>query len=145
MCSGLYLKERLVSCVQVLQRDLNGTLQEAFSAITGYIKTCKRDARKSAPPNCQYACLFAVEHRKYLLIEDRPYFLAMPVWDQPGMLRGLQPNADFDGLSAHLYYHIPKNIQDTLELTDGEIAEIRPEFIGFLCKAAADGERKGSR
>jgi len=68
-----------------------------------------------------------VEHRKDLSVKDHPYFLAMPIWDQPGILRGLRPSTDFDGLSAHLYYHIPVNIEDTLDLTDGEIAEIRPD------------------
>jgi hypothetical protein len=71
-----------------------------------------------------------VEHRRDLSIKDHPYFLAMPVWDQPGMLRGLRPSVEFDGLSAHLYYHIPENIKDTLELSDGEMAEIRPDSPG---------------
>jgi hypothetical protein len=71
-----------------------------------------------------------IEHRMDLSIKDHPYFLAMPIWGQPGMLRGLRPSADFDGLSAHLYYHIPDHIRDTLKLTDGEMAEIRPDSKG---------------
>jgi 5-methylcytosine-specific restriction endonuclease McrA len=71
-----------------------------------------------------------IEHRKNLSIADHPYFLAMPIWDQPGMLRGLKPSPEFDGLSAHLYYHIPDNIKETLQLSDGEVAEIRPESKG---------------
>jgi hypothetical protein len=55
-----------------------------------------------------------IEHRKHLLIEDHPYFLAMPIWDQPGILRGLLPNLKFDGLSAHLYYNVPDNIREAL-------------------------------
>jgi hypothetical protein len=72
-----------------------------------------------------------IEHRLDFSIQDHPYFLAMPIWDQPGILRGLRPSADFDRLSAHLYYHIPDNIKDTLKLTDGEIAEIRPDSKGY--------------
>jgi hypothetical protein len=71
-----------------------------------------------------------IEHRKELAIKDHPYFLAMPIWDQPGLLRGLSPNVHFDGLCAHLYYHIPDNIKDALELSDGEMAEICPDAAG---------------
>lgn len=71
-----------------------------------------------------------IEHRKKLSIKDHPYFLAAPIWAQPGLLRGVRPTQDFDGLSAHLYYHIPENIRDTLSLSDGELAEIRPDSGG---------------
>jgi hypothetical protein len=68
-----------------------------------------------------------VEHRKNLSVANHPYFLTMPIWDGPGLLRGTQPSTEFPGLSAHMFYHIPANIRDALQLSDGEIAEIRPE------------------
>lgn len=68
-----------------------------------------------------------IEHRHDIAIKDHPYFLAMPVWDQPGLLRGRSPSVEFDGLAAHLFYHIPPNIRDSLNLSDGEMAEIRPD------------------
>jgi len=71
-----------------------------------------------------------IERTEELLIKDHPYFLAMPVWEQPGILRGAKKSREFDGLSAHLYYHVPDNIRETLGLKDGDIAEIKPDTRG---------------
>lgn len=70
------------------------------------------------------------EQSKNLPIKDHPYFLAAPIWAQPGILRGVEPTEDFEGLFAHLYYHVPESIRDTLSLSDGELAEIRPDSSG---------------
>ena len=70
------------------------------------------------------------ESRLELPIKDHPYFLAMPVWEPPGILRGASPSNDFPGLAAHLFYHIPDHIKDVLDLSDGEAVEIRPDVNG---------------
>lgn len=60
-----------------------------------------------------------------LPIADHPYFTAMPIWGLPGLLAGSQPRAKFEQESSHLYYSIPPNIRQTLNLRDGEMAEIK--------------------
>ena len=48
----------------------------------------------------------------------------MPIWGLPGALTGAQPSTQFPQEMAHLFYHIPPNIRETLKLSDGEIAQI---------------------
>ncbi|HEV2161650.1 MAG TPA: hypothetical protein VGR52_05380 [Stellaceae bacterium] len=66
------------------------------------------------------------EYRPNLAIKDHPYFLMMPVWKQPQILRQQKPTDSYDKLTTHLYWYIPDNIKDTLQLADGEFAEIKP-------------------
>lgn len=60
-----------------------------------------------------------------LATKDHPYFLHMPVWNSPGIMRGVQPSADFGDAKAHVYYYVPQSIRTTLDLKDGEAAEIQ--------------------
>jgi hypothetical protein len=72
---------------------------------------------------------FGEEQTLHLPIQDHPYFLPMPIWGLPGVLTGAQPSIQFPQELAHLFYYIPPNIRQTLNLTDGEIAKILvPEF-----------------
>jgi hypothetical protein len=57
--------------------------------------------------------------------QDHPYFLHMPVWYPPGIMRGVQPSQDFGDAKAHVYWWLPPNIPKTLGLRHGEIAEIQ--------------------
>ena len=57
--------------------------------------------------------------------KDHPYFLHMPVWDRPGIMRGIAPSENFGAATAHVYYYVPPNISATLGLRDGELAEIQ--------------------
>ena len=129
--SDVYLKEAsCITCADITKRFE----QHVARAIFGHHRIHKgtQTRRPSERPSELPARVLirGVEHRKELAIKDHPYFLAIPIWDQPGLLRGLSPSLDFDGLCAHLYYHIPDNIKGTLRLSDGEIAEIRPDTAG---------------
>lgn len=57
--------------------------------------------------------------------KDHPYFLHMPVWRPPGIMRGILPSSDFGDAKAHVYYFVPKSISDALGLKHGEAAEIQ--------------------
>jgi hypothetical protein len=67
---------------------------------------------------------FGPEQVMELPIQDHPYFTAMPIWGMPGLLCGTQASAQFEHEKAHLFYYIPPNIRETLNLRDGELAEI---------------------
>lgn len=57
--------------------------------------------------------------------KDHPYFLHMPLWNRPGIIRGNLPSSDFGHAKAHVYWYIPPSMRDTLGLRHGEIAEVR--------------------
>lgn len=57
--------------------------------------------------------------------DDHPFFLNMPVWGYPGIMRGFQPSPDFEDAKAHVYWHVPDNMRQTLGLPDGELAIIK--------------------
>jgi hypothetical protein len=129
--ADVYLKDAsCLACAEITKKFEQHVARSIFGhhRIHKNVQTRHPDQRPSELP--ARVLIRGIEHRKELSIADHPYFLAMPIWDQPGMLRGLQPSANFDGLSAHLYYHIPDNIKDTLQLSDGEVAEIRPDSKG---------------
>jgi hypothetical protein len=129
--ADVYLKEAsCMPCADITKRFEQHVARSIFGhhRIHKGVPTRHREERPSKLP--ARVLVRGIEHRLNLTIKDHPYFLAMPIWDQPGMLRGLRPSLDFDGLSVHLYYHIPDNIKDTLKLTDGEMAEIRPDSKG---------------
>jgi HNH endonuclease len=66
---------------------------------------------------------------KTVPVADHPYFTPMPVWGVPGLLEGRPPSAEFQEYKAHIFYWIPLNIKETLELEDSVAAEIPfPEF-----------------
>jgi hypothetical protein len=123
-----YLKDAsCIPCANITKRFELHVARNIFGhhRIHKGVQTSHPEERPSELP--ARVLIRGVDHRKDLSIRDHPYFLAMPVWDQPGILRGLRPSVDFDGLSAHLYYHIPDSIKDALELSDGEMPEIRPD------------------
>ena len=64
-------------------------------------------------------------------VDDHPFFTPMPVWGLPGLLRGIEPSAQFQiENKAHLFYSIPQSIRKTLDLRHGQVAEIPiPEFV----------------
>jgi len=64
-----------------------------------------------------------------LPIQDHPYFTAMPIWGMPGLLCGAQPSERFAHEKAHLFYYVPPSIRQTLNLADGELAEIKAPDI----------------
>jgi hypothetical protein len=71
-----------------------------------------------------------------LATPDHPFFLHMPVWKRPGILRGAQPSADFGDAKAHVYWYIPPNIGQTLDLKRGELARLEdttpmPNIVTF--------------
>ena len=62
-------------------------------------------------------------------IPDRPFFVPMPVWGMPGLVTGAPPSAVFQEYKAHVFYWVPPNIRETLNLRHGDVAEIPfPEF-----------------
>jgi hypothetical protein len=129
--ADVYLKDAsCLTCADITKRFEQHVARTIFGhhRIHKGVQTRRPEERPSKLPT--RVLIRGIEYRKDLSIGDHPYFLAMPIWDQPAMLRGLRPSVEFDGLSAHLYYHLPNNIKGTLELTDGEIAEIRPDSKG---------------
>ncbi|HLW89748.1 MAG TPA: hypothetical protein VKS78_00410, partial [Roseiarcus sp.] len=50
-----------------------------------------------------------------LPVDDHPYFLVLPVWSWPGLMRDEQPQKEFTGLTNSVYYHFPNNIKDTFK------------------------------
>lgn len=61
----------------------------------------------------------------FLPTADHPFFLNMPVWGYPGVLRGLQPTTDFGNTKAQVYWSVPDTMRQTLGLRDGEAAIVR--------------------
>lgn len=57
--------------------------------------------------------------------KKHPYFLHMPVWRPPGIMRGVQPSSDFGDAKAHVYWYVPSDIRETIGLGNRELAEIR--------------------
>ena len=59
-----------------------------------------------------------------LMTRDHPYFLNMPVWNPPGVMRGVQISDGFTGDGTFTFWYIPPNIEQTIGLADGEKARI---------------------
>ncbi len=57
-------------------------------------------------------------------IPDRPFFTPMPVWGMPGLLTAGQPSANFQEYKAHVFYWVPPNIREILDLRHGDVAEL---------------------
>jgi hypothetical protein len=77
----------------------------------------------------------------FLPTADHPFFLNMPVWGYPGVLRGLQPTPDFADARAHVYWSIPDSMRETLGLRHGEAAMVkdtsRPINLSTFARAIA--------
>ncbi len=55
---------------------------------------------------------------------DHPYFLNMPIWRPPGVMRGAQISAGFGEPGRFTYWYVPPNFRGTIGLKDGDIAKI---------------------
>lgn len=67
--------------------------------------------------------------RKEFSVRDHPYFTPMPVWGLPGVLVGSPPAEKFLIEKAHVFYYVPPDIDRTLGLLHGQVAEIPfPQF-----------------
>jgi hypothetical protein len=65
-----------------------------------------------------------------LPITDHPYFMPMPVWGMPALLAGTPPREKFaEENRVHLYWYIPPTLRQTLNLADGELAQIHPPDV----------------
>ena len=60
-----------------------------------------------------------------LMTEDHPFFTNMPVWDTPGIMRGAAPTDVFDPCYAHVYWYVPPNMKEILNLENDEDARVR--------------------
>lgn len=56
---------------------------------------------------------------------DHPYFLHMPIWGSPGIMRGLQPSPDFGNAKAHVYWWVPPTFRHTLGLQQSDLVQIQ--------------------
>ena len=87
----------------------------------------KKERRKELP--FSYSIAGGELQTKTVPIADHPFFVPMPVWGRPGLLTGKPPTIEFEHHKAHVFYSIPPNINETLGLDDGVLAEIPfPEF-----------------
>jgi len=88
--------------------------------------------RKKERPTClpfTFSIAGGEPQTKTVPIGEHPYFTAMPVWGLPGLFEGRPVDAPFREYKAHVFYWIPPNIKEILELDDGVPAEIPfPEF-----------------
>jgi hypothetical protein len=56
---------------------------------------------------------------------EHPYFLNMPIWDPPGLIRaGGKIGDGFNNYHTDVFWHVPRNIRETLGLNDDVNAEI---------------------
>lgn len=64
--------------------------------------------------------------RQHLLKpNDHPFFLTMPTWMPPGIVRGVQPSTDFERVDPFVWWYVPPNFAETLGLKDGDELEIQ--------------------
>lgn len=96
-------------------------------AIFGHFRPHATVQSRSGHPESLAAVVERADGEKIvdLMVKDHPFFLNMPVWDFPGVLRGVLPTEDFTDAHAHVYWSIPPNIRETLGIRDGEIAKIQ--------------------
>ena len=73
----------------------------------------------------------SAEERIELPIEDHPYFLSLPVWDRPGIVRNISPSNEFSGLTSHVYSYAPNNIGETLGIPTCGSLNIRPVSVAI--------------
>ena len=76
-----------------------------------------------------------------LATADHPFFLNMPIWRPPGVMRGAQISADFGAPGRFTYWYVPPNIRDTIGLGDGDIARVidtsRPHNLSAFARGLA--------
>jgi HNH endonuclease len=75
---------------------------------------------------------------------QHPYFQKMPIWDPPGLMCGLPPSPDFGPQKVHLYWYVPPDFRETIDLRTGDLARIidqsplpnLPTFARAIAKVA---------
>ncbi|WP_162275198.1 HNH endonuclease [Labrys sp. WJW] len=55
---------------------------------------------------------------------DHPYFLHMPVWPPPGLMRGAPLSSEFPPAKAHVFWWFPPSIGEKIGLQKGQIGGI---------------------
>jgi hypothetical protein len=138
------LEASCIECAKITSRLEQHLARDIFWELRIHTNTQTR--RKKERPKLLARHVTINESSKTLMlpIEDHPSFLALPIWGLPGILRGLPPSEIFPEVKAHFYYHVPQNIRTTLELRDGEPAEIHvpdlsidtPVFARAIAKIA---------
>jgi hypothetical protein len=72
---------------------------------------------------------------------DHPFFLNMPIWPPPGVMRGAQISAGFGALGRFTYWYLPPNLGGTIGLQDGNIARVidmsRPHNLSTFARSLA--------
>ncbi len=73
---------------------------------------------------------------------EHPYFLNMPMWDPPGLIRtGGKITDGFNNYRTDVFWHVPQNIRQTLGLSDDVDAKIindlRPHNLSTFARAIA--------
>ncbi len=74
--------------------------------------------------------------------EEHPYFLNMPMWNPPGLLRDDAKMTDgFTGYHTDVFWYIPENLRQTLGLDDKTAVEIvnqvKPHNVAAFARAIA--------
>jgi HNH endonuclease len=123
------LKASCADCAKITSRLERHLAREIFWELRIHTNTQTR--RPYERPDILPARVSIGNRHETLMlpIADHPSFLVMPVWSLPGVLKGEQPSEMFPETKAHLYYYIPPNIRDTLNLDDGQLAELHPPEI----------------
>jgi hypothetical protein len=112
-------------------------------AIYHHLRVHTDTQSRSGHPEVLSAEIELKDGRKTLTLPtgEHPFFLNMPVWGYPGVLRGLQPTSDFGDARAHVYWSIPPTMRQTLGLRDGEAAIVndtsRPINMPTFARAIA--------
>lgn len=60
--------------------------------------------------------------------QNQPFFLKMPIWAPPGVLRGVHPSRDFINEHINVYWSVPPSFRRSLGIPDEE--EIRINDTG---------------
>jgi hypothetical protein len=74
--------------------------------------------------------------------EEHPYFLNMPIWDPPGIIReGAKITDEFTNDRTDVFWHVPDDIRKTLGLSDADKGEvinnIRPPNLSTFARGIA--------
>jgi hypothetical protein len=97
------------------------------NAIYNHLRVHQNLQSRSGHPELLPADFVDAEGMRRLLLKpnDHPFFLTMPTWMPPGIVRGMQPSSDFERVVPLMWWYVPPSIRETLGLKDGETAEIR--------------------
>lgn len=59
-----------------------------------------------------------------LATKDHPYFLNLPLFRPPGLMRGARPGTEFLLINEFTYWHVPNSLRSALGLGQTEIAAV---------------------